>query len=500
MFRTLINLCLCASVAAQTPAGDMWSEVATRAPENIDVLVVVRDAAELGKGASGETLTTLLTTIIPPKTTLVAWRALAGELHIPPDEAFRLLLGNRVMFIGRSGKDDRFEWAFESEVDAGVAKKLLSDLGAKPQDIRHHKAIALIENGRYQITSERRSDGATLLFAPTESHALFGELLARMTKNRLPSLADCTGFKAAATRAPADSHAFVFVRSSTAETEWLSISASVDGAMVESNLTAAVCEEDLPKTPFSEAQWKMLSHDRLVAIVEPLKSLDLPMSWLFNHLRKGAIEQLSLPIDGRMALTVAEAPEGGITVGLAVETSDVDRMAMIGDAMVAGIAREIATANRTGVSDESFTTLDGQFPGAARTIALSGRDPDGRAQRNPLSQAELLLTWSYQSTRKAPDRSGWWVLASDRDTHDQTVQALFVPPPWNLGVDEPISYFHMKPRELQGALADAGLLTEATETLSRILSLIESIDGHTAFADGLLRGEITVKLSGVRSR
>lgn len=499
MLRFLIILSVCASIAHEAMAGD-WLRVASRVPDNVDALVIVERASELGDGAAGVTLTNLLTAIVPPATTMDAWRALAGELRLPPDQAFDALLGNRVIFIARQGQNGDYEWAFESEVDAGVARKLLERLGAKPQAIQHNKAIAIIENGRFQITSERRGECATLLFSPTHSGALFGDLLARMSNRGLPSLAAVQGFTEASKAAPMDAHAFLFLRHFEAPDEWMGLAASVHGDVVKASITATVCEEDLPTTPFSVAQWKALSRGRMVAIVEPLKALDLPISWALGRLGEGRLEALSLPIDGRIAITIDEAANGGLALSVALETPDVDRLAAVGDSVVAGVAGQIAAANRTGVSTETFSTLGGLFPEAARTIELTARDAEGRPQRSPLGAEDFLLTWSYQTTRACPDRCGWWIIAGDRGTHDATARALTAPPRWDPGTEEPVSYLQVRPIRLERALRNAGLLTKETETLSRVLSLIESIDGHTVFAEGLLRGELKLKLGDAATR
>lgn len=499
MIRIVLILCLCAS-AADAAIGDAWARVASRAPGDVDVLVVVRQASALGDGAAGETLTTLLTTIVPPTTTLDAWNALAGELRLPPDEAFNALLGNRVIFAARRGEDDRLEWAIESEVDAAIAEKLLVRLGARPKDIRFNKAVALIENGRFQITSERRGKCATLVFSPTDSRSLFVDLLARMSKNGLPSLAEAPGFRAASKAAPPDSHVFVFLRSIDGEQDWVSVAGTIEGDLVRATVSATVREDDLPKTPFGKSQWKALSRGRLVAIVEPLKALDLPISWLLGRIGDGGFGNPALPIDGRIAITVDESPEGGVSVGVALETPNVDQLAPIGDAMIASVASEIAVANRSGAGEESFATLAGLFPEAARTISLSGRDGDGRPQRSPLGTEEFILTWSYPTTKGCQGRGGWWIVAGDRSTHDAISKALTATPRWDPVKDEPVSYLLMRPARLQKALQTAGLLTEETATLSRILALIESIEGHTVYADGLLRGEMTMKLGDASSR
>ncbi len=494
MVRSLIILYLCAWIAP-TALGGEWLDIGRRAPADIELMVVVRDGASLRANESSRPFAELLTTIVRPTETVRAWDALAREIDLPPNLAFDELLGNRVVVFMRRGEDGDPEWALESEVDADTARRLLLRLKVKPQDIKANKVIALIENGQFQMTSYRRGDQATLLFAPTASGQLFDQLLKRMSRHSHESLANEAAFEMAASTATKTTSAFLFFRPHDKDGAWESLAAHINDDVVHAEFASSADESLLPETPFREEQWDRIAKGSVLAIVEPLASLDLPLSFIRDYLIGDDLKIIPFPVEGRMAVTVEELPEGGLAVAVGAETPDVDRLAPIGDAFIAGLAQTLEMAERDDADAESFATLQGLFPEAARTIVLSAKNKQGRTQHNPISTGELALTWSYPAVSACDDRCGWWVVATDRTAHDRIARTLTLPTKFDLKNSEPVSYLHAEPARLVRALRTAGLLHVGEDNrVVQALSLIESMQGYTVFVEGLLRGELELRL------
>lgn len=492
MPRLCVILFCCALLTAPIRAAD-WSEFARSAPPDAHMLLVVEQAAKLRTGPAGAALTNLFNTILPLTTTTEAWDALARELDVPPTAAFDMLLGNRIAVLTRVRPDGVLDWAFTSEVDGKVAYRLLDRLGAKTKHIEFNQPVATIENGKFQLTYGRRGQCATLLFAPTTSEALFIDLVKRMRRAEGESLLESPGFVDAAKGAFPDAHAFVFARIAGEDGHWLSASARVGEADVELNLIASYKQRHLPETPLTRAQWQRFAEGSLLAVIEPLALEDLPLGWLLSRFGMGEIDDWLLPIKGRGAVAITEDRPGELAIVGALETSSVRQMAPLGDALIAQFASRIAVSNRTERVAEDFNTLAGAFPTATRRVTISAPDAEGRPQPNPLGGEPLELVWSFQPLPARSDDHGWWIVSNSAAAHDRAAASLIKDESRAIDAAVPVSFFKALPARLGESLRRAKILEEPS-SLSRLLALIELVEGRTEADGAFLRGWSRVSL------
>ena len=495
MIRCAVILCLCALVASTADAGD-WGSQALSAPPDVDVIIMVDRAATLHAGASGQTLSELVSAALPLTTTTGAWKTLADLLGMPQDRVFDALLGRRAVYFGRWTDDGSFQWAIRSEVDPKTAFKLLNRLGAKPKEIKHGHPVALIENGRFEITSSVHKKSATLLFGPRSSSDLLAGVLARFDAHKRASLRDNEDFSRAVQLAPDDGSVFVFLQSQTQPTSWFSATANLIGQTIDVQLAASIQRTPLPKTTFSTAQWRHFSKGSLVAMVEPFAVDELPLGSLLDRLGAGDLRDAPLPLDGRVALNVSQQTPNELSLTVGVETSNIDLLAGIGDIALASVASNLASSSSKDQSQDapSLDTLSGAFPETVRSIALTRSASQGAAPANPLGDGDLTLVWSYQTIQGRSDRRGWGIVSNSVAAYRHAAASLTTPGSDAKDAVTPFSFYSAKPAKLIEAMEAAHLISTTPTPLVQSLRLIDSIESATTFQDGLLRGQATLIL------
>jgi hypothetical protein len=501
MKRLTLALCLCAVTASPLWASD-WSQFAKTAPADTDLLIVIEQAAVLRAEPAGKSLAELFSQLIPMTATMQAWNSLAAHLDLPSDEAFDVLLGNRVVFIGRHQEDAPMQWAIESEIPSKLAFRLLRKLGARPRDIKNNHAIALLEENRFQLTYRRFGDCATMIFAPTSSESLFNDLIAKMTPAAGKSLADTSEFSAAIANSRSEAAIFSYVRNRKTHVSWLAATATIERAGVSIEFAASAEKKTAPEqTPVSAAQWKYFSQGSLLAFVDRLSFDDLTLPWIVSRFGFGdLLKHLKTSSGRRIALGVFEPEPGQLTAAAAIETDDLDRLAPLGDAVVAQFASTMQSMNQNNAEEaegESFNLLEGSFPQATRSVGLAHSAADAHPDNNEQSASPTRLFWSYPTSPGQTSNHGWWVIANSNDLHDRTIKTLIQPSPMPAKREpgKAVSYLLAKPTDFLKALVASDLLPdEGIPPQILALERIRLVEGRSYLKGDLLHGRLNIKL------
>ena len=223
MFRRALSsvavaLCLHAGVARGEGSA---VDLASRAPSDVDVFVAVEGAATLRTGIISEAAAGCLDALAGYDQTAVAWKHLAEQLGMEPDQAFDGLLGRRFVVLGRTGTDDS-GWALLSEVSGETAKLIGERLRPVPRELVQGAPVLAIEDGAFQIVvldtpadwtrhGAPPPDAKVMALAPKSSRRLLEEAAASTLKRPAKALAD-DGDYAMLTTMRAGANAAVFVR------------------------------------------------------------------------------------------------------------------------------------------------------------------------------------------------------------------------------------------------------------------------------------------------
>ncbi len=507
MKRLILALYLCAVTASPLSASD-WSLFAKSAPADTDILIVIEQAAALRAGPAGKSLAELFSKLIPMTATMLAWDSLAIHLDLPPDEAFDVLLGNRVVFIGRHQEDEPMQWAIKSEIPSKLAFRLLRKLGARPRDIKNNHAIALLEENRFQLTYRRHGNCATMIFAPISSESLFNDLIMKMDPAKGESLADTAEFRAAIANSRSDAPIFSYVRNRKTHVSWLAATATIEKTGANIEFAASAEKKTAPgQTPVSATQWKQFSQGSLLAFVDRLSFDNLTLPWIISRFGFGdLLKYFSTSSERRIALGVFEPEPGQLTAAAAIETDDLNRLAPLGDAVVAQFASTMQSMNQNNAEEaegESFDLLKGSFPQATRSVSLAPSDsqdhpdPDQKKATTPTR-----LFWSYPASPGQTPNHGWWVIANSNTLHDRTIKTLIQPSPMPAKPEQgkSVSYLLAKPADFLQALVASDLLP-AEDIPPQILALerIRLIQGRSYLKGDLLHGRLIVKLGPTRN-
>lgn len=487
-----------------------WARMARLAPPDADIFIVIERAGEVRRGAAGPTLSEIFASALPLTSASQAWRTLADGVGRPSEKAFDALLGARVMFIGRSGPGP-MQWALVSEVDARVARRLLTSLGAKPAMIKAGRPIAEIEDGRFRVSARLRGASTTLVFAPASNDALFDDLLARLDAPQGASLARDADLAAATAALPADAHAFLFFRAQRTQDkaddedlpDWVAWSVTVDSMRIITEMAASGVTLESPEPVVSRGSWRAASKDAILAILEPVEHHLLPLASLFRRF-SFSLDNLLLPIRGRIGLFVTQPTPSRVALAVVAETPAVEKLAPVGDAFMGRIASGIAPGSAGGLR-----MLDGLFPATRRRVDLPlVGDFGARLRRTGLATDHFSLIWSYPADAPEPSGrpgAGWWIIASDEALHDRLAKALAHAEPGAVAeanpepefaaqASAPLSLMIARPRALLEALRRAGMTPEDEPPLFRGFSLIDTIEGESRLKDGMLLGRAVVTL------
>lgn len=437
-------------------AGDLY-EAARYLPADLDLAVAVEDASRWRGGVLGPTFSSLADSAARSADLDQAWARLATTLKMTGGEAFDALLGRRVLFVQRGGRDGvPPSWALVCEVDRGVERQLTQRLDAAPRRLEGGRAAYSLEGGRYWLAVAPHGAGATILLGPSSAPVLFDELWPRLGEQgaAVPeprTLADLRAMQP-------DAQAWMLARTKRPEPdghEWLGVSAMAQGQKVL--LDASVRGKRLESCAQGAQAWSRSAFDTvssgaLLAIAEQQGGADKETPWSLLHaaaralppiapLRKGGGPGLF----GPRAVLVLREGDDGVSFAAAVETRDVDEAAKIGDSSVTVAMAMLATASGRSVQpgDAATTDLGGAFPEAVRSIDVptgGGLLGAGGAGAGAAGEpARLAWTSRYAADVRPAEagehaepaeetsRPGWWIVGLGARGVTSTADALGAP-------------------------------------------------------------------------
>ncbi len=129
---------------------------AAEVPADVDLVLVVDDAAKLRESSVGAAATRFMLDAAGLVPTRQAWATLAGQLGWTEAETFDRLLGRRVVLVAAGLADSSSSrWALLSDVSLETDQRLKERLEASQRAIDKGHQILSIEKGKYELTSHR---------------------------------------------------------------------------------------------------------------------------------------------------------------------------------------------------------------------------------------------------------------------------------------------------------------------------------------------------------
>ncbi|MBK7404021.1 MAG: hypothetical protein IPJ41_05180 [Phycisphaerales bacterium] len=188
----LMVLSVCLATGVVTARDQGLGDVVARLPDSVEFVAALDDAATLRGSLVDSPLMLALSSMTRPARIIDAWSALSADLRMTGDEAFDLLLGQRVVFLasGLMPGEAQTSWALLSELDPVTERRLRVDLGAVPRrliagqvvlELEHGNFLMATSNGRLRCAADGRfeptPDSTILLLAPSEDREFFEALL-----------------------------------------------------------------------------------------------------------------------------------------------------------------------------------------------------------------------------------------------------------------------------------------------------------------------------------
>jgi hypothetical protein len=413
-------------------------------PETVDIVLAIDRAAELRRTSLGQGLVDLIDADGSLEDIERAWTALAGRLGYAGDEALDRLVGQRVVFASRAlpGGSGQREWAVLSDVSRETESRLKQRLSVAPRTIDAGHQILSIEDGAYELTSNRRGGRVTLIMGPGGRSGLFDEIVAALGARsvRAAPLGTTDAFaRAAEAGAPGGGPEVVVLmdlgpagtQEDTGRWQDFLVMAgrrageegSQDAARSWSTRVLvrdrARAPELLRIAPTSDAAFAALAEGALLAVVQsaPLSEALGPGSPVGTVLGQVPIPERARELTtGRQALSVRLVPalDGGERVActIALETSSTGELAGVLDA---SMARAMQTVEqRLGVTAPPPRDFGGFLPRAARVMPV--RVPEDSPLRT-VTRRPLSVAWAYpgvdpgETPRGASGTWGWWAMS-----------------------------------------------------------------------------------------
>ncbi len=516
--------CVLALPARPAAAGGM-AEVAAWAPDDIDLLVAVDDAAALRAGPFGPTLTVVARDWLAAGDLGAAWQRFAAVMGMEERQAFDALVGRRVVFCSR-GAEAHSAWAVVSMVDASTERLLRERLQPAPRKIEGGLPVLSLEEGRLWLAVSAAApagaeDGPrALLLGPAEAPQVFDQIAASLGRPAARSLAKNPIFHELQTIAP-ESSALMMIRlrerAADGPSGWLALSARAQGRTLVFGIvarTAALSDAAARVTPWPRDQFAELAEGAFAAVMEWIgPGAEPEPAWTLRSLLEltripfgFGFDQAAL-LGPRRAFVVRPAENGLAGFAVAFETEDTAGLAPSGDRFLGSMVSLMNPARpppgqQAAPAEQAAADFGGQFPEAMREVDLSrsiGTQFPRVFDRGPS------LAWVYAPTEpewmraRAPDQKprGWWVLGLERSAVSATAAALAdarvhrdKAVPWlSLGV--------LRPSALADGMSNRGVAPPPrAEAWLRALRAVALIDWevHRA-ATGSVVGRARVSLS-----
>jgi hypothetical protein len=435
-------------------------------PSNVDVVLVVEDAAALRQTPIGLGALTFLKDTGSLVDVVEAWSGLAKELGWSESETFDRLLGTRAVFVARdsagAGATER-RWALLSDVSPQTQARLKERLQAAPRAIEGGRQILSIERGKFELAAQRADPRAgddqsiTIVLGPAGKGELFDEVVRNLTSGAQKPLARTPALEQASKAGTLDVLMLLRVRGSVAKqpddwSDFMLFAGRRAGAGERADAaddgrswhTRVVLREsarirDLRAVPVtSDAPFRALSDRSLLTIVQAAPLNDVlgtgsPVQTILGSLPLP--DEAKPLISGRQAFVLRQREGAGdadslFSATVAMETTDVSALARILDG---AMSRGIQTIEqRFGIAAPPPRDFGGVAPGAARVVPFAAGD---NSPLKLVSAKPLSIAWAYPSeptvAKTDAPRSGWWVLnlsqtpiATTQDPAPATAEAL----------------------------------------------------------------------------
>lgn len=469
-------------------------------PADVDLIVVIENAADLRRGAAGAPLGGLAGALFEFADTRERWRDFSRTLGWPEDEAFDALLGRRAMLVGRGIWDGPPRWALLTEIDADAEARLRKRLPVAPRKIAWRTPVLSVE-ARFELAIIKGRQGAIALVAPNESAALFDELLAtaaaRAPAARGPAaLRDLRAIQAAH---DIDSpQALFYTRLPPGVGGWAGAVAQLDGAWLRAAIIARPEQAPDPVTPWPMGEFNAMEKDALLAIMERASGAGARPGGLgagaIGDLLWAAPDSPLKPFLGdRHALAIYPA-EGhpGLDIVAAVQLTDAFAAAIAGDDMMNGLIQWFSERVQKGAWRFEF---NGDFPEALRVATIL---PADQSAIPFVAERGLEVAWTYRRSRREGDPSGWLVCGLNPQRVVRTADAIISAKPDR----------SLKPFLSVGAVRPSALFETLKQTGRPLqkpfagLRWVESVEWTTlTTGDGArVRGSARAIEGGVRAR
>lgn len=435
------------------------------APQNVQAILVVNNAAHQRAAAPGIALRRMLEEgdLLPD--TRAAWAELSRTLSISGEVAFDELLGRRVALIMRGlDSPDHTQWAVLSQVSAATERRLRDRLRPAPRSRIAGLVSLSIESGRYElivgpggIAADAKSPtdaGAMILLGPGGDNRLMAEL-AHMLLRPMPAPPpgpdgrECDFvLRLSMKRSEGEEPGYILAAGTLEDGGW-NVSLAASSGMLWRQPPAIKRIH-----PWTDAALASLQDHALLAVVGLIGAASLE-GLSSVHALSGLLRVIPLRLEGepfgqRAALYIREEPPANhdhartaaparasvtmamagadsrptppspsdasprhLSVGMAVEAADVRRMLLEGDQMIAGLMR-ILENGRTEVDQAPrvqlvVTVPDRQF----RALRIGAVHPLWVRGMERAFGTEPMVTWGVRADpaavpARAGDMPGWW--------------------------------------------------------------------------------------------
>lgn len=493
------------ALARAQGAPGVITSAAELAPANADMVIVVDRASEWRTQALGEPLWRLTGGLLDAADSTKAWETLAGLLGMTQEAAFDALMGQRALFVQRSGAGERRStWAIASSVDRATETALRERLKPAPRAFAQGLTVMTLEDGRFLLAVVRTGDASTLVLGPADAPEMFEELAPRLGKparggiGEEPVATDLRQLERVGGGARA--RALALVRLAKNEPGWVGFLATPSGRDLNVELFARTPElaaASAKVEPWSRDAFDDIQHDAFFAAMEwnlaaedqwtALGALRQDLPFLRNPFERPDL----LGLRTTLVLRPSSTALGALVVS--VETSDTVALAPVGDGVIARALESFWPAQGGAGVEEARLDMQGEFPRAMREVDLSSRVG---ALLPMVFDRGPTLAWSYVPGGSVREAGGWWTIGLDRRMAEQVSESLTSerrrgerPAPWiALGVARPALLLAELDRRKFPVPPQAARFFEALRQVEQVTWELLRV------TDGSARGRVTVRL------
>lgn len=373
-----VALCWVGAARAQdvhSHADDSVVAAAQGLPDDVDALIVMKDAHAFYRSPAGSALIDLAVRSAGFHATRQSWAALASELGMTSDEAVDALLSRRTLIAARWTNAGGAAWAVEAELSPEMERKIQRALKPAPREVVAGRPVLSVEGGVMEMVLAHGTSGARMVLGPAAEPSLFLEMAAALDQPPAAPLSDTSLFREIV-RVGRNADGLVMYRSPQQRDLWFA--AVMDQRPLELEAAFLVGVPGMQERGREIAPWSSQTFDRL-STGAYLAVLDLnQLTWGKNAGGIQLLSGLGLPLEmppdvvallsDRFALVVRDSTTGPLDVALALETVDTTAMARAGDKWLCAKLRGLATDPKW---KQRLDGLEGMPPTAVRTVNLA---------------------------------------------------------------------------------------------------------------------------------